>query len=134
MKYSNLRAFTKHLESAHPDHFPPVYLIIAKDSFESQSAVRQVHRWISQNRQMKSFEPGCAAEEIGGELNSFSMFAERKAVLVHQVDKASSQVRKFIESYLEKPASAAVLVMTASSLAVSTKLYKAAEKTASSSM
>ena len=128
MKYANFKSFVKHLESAGPDHFAPVYLILAKDSFEIQSAVLQIQEKALVHEPLKSFDSTHAAEAVGAELNSFSMFGGRKIIALHRVDKASMPLKKLVESYLENPANEVILVLTASSLAASTKFYKALEK------
>ena len=39
MKFTNTRAFEKHLIDAAPRHFAPVYLLIGKDDFERKEVV-----------------------------------------------------------------------------------------------
>ncbi len=128
MKYTNFKSFVKHLESAGPDHFAPVYLLLAKDSFETQSAMQQIQEKALTCEPQKSFDSTHAVEAVSAELNSFSMFGGRKIIVLHGVDKASAPLKKLIESYLEDPASKVILVLTASSLAANTKFYKVLEK------
>ncbi|NGX57596.1 MAG: hypothetical protein K940chlam3_00489 [Chlamydiae bacterium] len=127
MKYTNLRAFEKHLESAYPEHRAPVYLILAKDYISSKKAIEPLQK--SSDFGVKTLETDSVnADQLAAELQSFSLFEQNRLLILSRIHKGNDPIRRVLLDYLERPNEQLVLVLTGESLAANTKLYKAIEK------
>lgn len=143
MKFNNLRSLEKHLESASPHHFSELYVILVKDGFERKEAVNVLlkallkeHKSSSkQSLQLNSdlnsitFDGNeLKIETLRNELNIFSLFAEKRVILVEHADKLAKPMIAYLEDYFTKPNSSIYLVLSASSISHATNYYKKAEK------
>ncbi len=134
MKYSNLKAFEKHLTGSKPNHFAQTYLILCKEAFERKTAVDALIAAFFQEKKeaelgVKHFEPEHAElNDILRELNARSFFSERKLVIVHQTDKPLKALLDGLLAYLSHPNKDTYLILAAPSINHATNFYKQAEK------
>lgn len=134
MKYNNLRAFEKHLESSSPSHFTDIYLIIAKEDFVRREALESTLRFLIPAADSRSLSlrrlngESLQKEELCGELDSLFSFGGRRVVVINQVDELKEPIKKWLQTYFTKPNRTLYLVMTASSLTTTSEFYKKAEK------
>lgn len=134
MKYNNLRAFEKHLEEASTVSFSGMYMIIAKDSFERNSAVESLLKHVLRGEK----HPELCAKIFDGdninvpvlfeELLSSTLFSPKKVVVVKLTDSLSASLRMALEGVVEKIAPGTIFVLAMGSMNHSTNYYKRAEK------
>lgn len=135
MKYTQLRAFEKHLEGAAPQqHFSPIYLIIGKERFLCKDAVDKLLAMLlrEQSRELSLTTLDGAStspEQLANELQAFSLFTTRRVLWIDQIDKLSKPVLKELESYFEHPNPSLYLILSGSTVNHSTNFYKKGEKT-----
>jgi len=130
VKYSQLKAFEKHLSSAAPDHLAPVYAVIGKDPVLVKKGVGLLKdRVAASGFASASLEADrTSPEQLALELGSFSLFDSKRLVAVSNIDKAREGVKAaLLKAVAELPGSV-VLVLTGEALPANTKLYKAVEK------
>ncbi|MCB1111495.1 MAG: DNA polymerase III subunit delta [Chlamydiia bacterium] len=134
MKYSNLRAFEKHLEGAAQHHFSPVYLIACSDSYQREEAVDILNKRLlcnisDRSLALKTFSADSVSfASLFDELDTMGFLVEKRIVLVNQADKAGKQVADGLLNYIERPNKGTYLVLVCNSIKKNTKLYKSAEK------
>ena len=134
MKYTNLRAFEKHLEGSAPQHFSQAYLVVAKEHFDRKTAVERFlfHLLKGQKNSelcTKIFEGDALnIDDVIAEMNSISFFTERMAIVINQADKLKKAALQAIEEYLNKPTKGIYLILSATSLTSTTNFYKKIEK------
>ena len=134
MKYSNLRAFEKHLEGASPAHFSNLYLILVKDSFLCktitdklcQALLKQIN---NSSLSLQTFEGNQIIDsKISSELNSLTLFSDKQVMRINQADTIPKNTQKLLEEYYQQPNPSIFLVLSAPTLNRSTNFYKKAEK------
>lgn len=133
MKYSNLRAFEKHLKDAAPDHFSKIYFIISKDSFERKEAEMILLKELKESkgpneiavRHFDAAEGG--VDEILRELESFSLFGGSQAIVVRNAEHFDKEKSAHFEKYFESPSPTAYLIFSAEAINRGTKFYKKGE-------
>jgi DNA polymerase III subunit delta len=134
VKYSNLRAFEKHIVDAAPNHFADLYLILSQDSFQrkqisdrllSSALNKELHSDL--NHQFLDASTN-SVEVILEELSSYSFFSKKRGVLIQNLDKASKHMLEKLEMHLTNLNPSILLILTSASLSASTKLYKKIEK------
>lgn len=136
MKFANLRSFEKHLESASPEHFSDIYMILIKNDYERKNAVDLLLKFLLQNQthpelSIKPYEgDSLDIDAFISELNAFSFFSQRRILLINQTEKMSKSAYEKLERYFANPSRTAYLVLSAASLNHSTKFYKKAETSA----
>lgn len=134
MKFTNTRAFEKHLIDAAPRHFAPVYLLIGKDDFERKEAENILLNILlkdigSREHALQVFDADRASiEEILAELSSMSFFAKQRIICVHNAEKLNKEATNKVEDYFESPSSSVFFVLSASAINRGTKFYKKSEK------
>lgn len=129
MKFTNLRAFEKHLEDSAPNHFANLYLIISKEPYDKKAAFEKLRSHLSKGQNVKMFEG--ESLHIGdalSELNSLSFFAKQNLIVIHNIDKVKKGDQQTLEDYFAKPNPQAFLLLTATSLSGATNFYKKIEK------
>jgi len=133
MKYTNFSAFEKHVQHAAPNHFAPLYLVIATDDFERQKAENLLRREILGkkhspyafvSREAEAF----TLQELANELSSGDMFTPRRVVLIQHLEGIKKAQKEHLENYFANPASNICLVCSAASFNRGTTFYKKAEK------
>lgn len=132
MKYDNLRAFEKHLESSSPHHFACIYLICAKEAAENKEAVDILLKYLIPGDRTHALfvsEAGSVStSQILTELNSPSFLAPKRAIWIQQTDKLKKELQESLENYLDHPQPSAFLILSSSSLQKNSSFYKKAEK------
>jgi DNA polymerase III subunit delta len=134
MKYSNLRAFEKHLEGAAPKHFANIYLVLAKDAFERKIAVERIIDSVfkdqsSREMGVQTFDSeGLNIEQLLNELQALVFFSAQRIIVLQQAEKLAKSACEKLESYFAHPNRSICLVISASAINHSTLFYKKAEK------
>jgi len=134
VKYTNIRAFEKHLADTSPKHFSDLYLILGKDSFQRKQMVDRLVTALSVEEKntglnVQHFDaPDTAIDSLLEELLSFSFFSKKRIVCVQNLDKAPKLFLEKLEAYLAQPNPSLWLILSASALNANTKLYKRIEK------
>ncbi len=134
MKYVQFRPFEKHLEASAPQHFAPIYLILAKESAERKMATDRLLQALRQGSgstfSLKILEgESVSPQELYMELNSLSFFSDRLLLLIHQADQLKSESKELLEAEIAKSKhSLLYLVLTAETLSGATNFYKKIEK------
>lgn len=134
MRYTNLKAFEKHLESAAPNHFADIYMILGKDEYERKAAVDVLIATLLKQQNggsfaLKVFEGDHLSQQnLMDELNTLGFFSKKKVVLINQADKIGKAIGEKIEEYFINPSPSIVLIIAAPSITHSTNFYKKAEK------
>lgn len=134
MKYSNYRSFEKHLEEAAPHHFASLYTLIDKDSFSRKAALDKLLEILLTgigNRELclKQLQgESLSIQEFSSELNSLAFFSERRIFLIHNCEKISKSLIEKLEPYFNHLPRQTYLILSFSTLASNTNLYKKLEK------
>lgn len=134
MKYSNLAAFEKHLESAAPHHFSDIYLILAKDGFVRKQAADCLTALVLKNEPSPALSIHLfdaekqSMDPVLQELETMAFFSKKRIVIVQggeSLDKASTLK---LEGYCAAPNRSVCFVVTASSINRASTFYKKLEK------
>ncbi len=133
MRYDNLRAFEKHLESSSPSHFSPLYVIIGKEAYDCKEAVQLLQRFLivkeQQDFALKIWDGHTVNEkDLAIDLYSQSFFTEKRVILINHADKLKKHVQEELEKYLKKGSRFQYLILQASSLTRQSNFYKLLEK------
>lgn len=131
MKYEHVRAFEKHLESAAPDHFSGVYMLLGENNDEVREGVDLLLRYLlPKGREMglTIMEAASSASVVLSELSSLTFFSDKRVVWLQQADKLKKEVQEALEGYFERSQKGVFLLLTASSLHKGTTFYKKCEK------
>lgn len=134
MKYSNLRAFEKHLEGAVSQHSSDVYMILSKEDFERKAALDLIIKTILRKEATPDFcqhtfdAEKHTIDNILNELETLSLFVKKRLVIVQNVDKFDKAANVKMEAYFAAPNHTTCLVLVSPSLNRTTNFYKKAEK------
>jgi DNA polymerase-3 subunit delta len=135
MKYTNLRAFEKHIEGASPAHFSNIYMILVKDRFTRKMSVDNLLTALLKGQKqpelcLKAFEgENLSVESVMDELNGLTLFSERQVIAVELPEKPAKPLLTALESYCKNPSRSIFLVISAPAVNHSTNFYKTVEKT-----
>lgn len=134
VKYSNLAAFEKHLESSAPDHFADIYLVMAKEPFVRKQATDRLVALVLKNE----VSPGLSlhvfdaekhsVDAVLQELETMAFFSKKRVIIVQGADSFDKASTLKLEAYCSSPNRTACLVVTAPSLNRATTFYKKLEK------
>lgn len=130
MKYSDWKAFEKHLQSAASIQLSPIYLLVGKVEFLSYCAEELLLFLIKQqNRTIIRFEgPLVDDKTLDNELNGFDLFAGKRLLIIQDCDKLSKNASEILQNYFVNAKDDISLLLMASSLSATTNFYKKAEK------
>lgn len=134
MRYDNLRAFVKHIQSSSPNHLMLLYLLVSKNDHDLSEAIQMIIRSVFPNGKYSKMEVGFfSAENIDfgafqNELNTISFFAKKRIVILQHAEMLTSSQMKSIQRYFEKPNPQVYFVITAESVGKASEFYKRAEK------
>lgn len=133
MKYTNFRAFEKHLEASRPDHFAAIYVVLAKDQFERKAAFDRLICFLQGNEHQAQFslttlEAESLSDSVVQELYASSLFTKKQILVIAQAEKLKAKAKEILEQYFAKPNHSLFLVLSAESLVATTNFYKKAEK------
>jgi DNA polymerase-3 subunit delta len=118
MKFDNFEAFEKHIASATPDHLSPLYLLMSKDPFEIRQGLKA----------FPNSAKSCPANEIINDVNTLSLFGDKRTVLLQDADKLTKPLQEQLKQYFTNPNPAITLVLAAKLIAKNTNFYKEIEK------
>lgn len=134
MKYTNVKAFEKHVQGSDKDHLADIYALIGKESFEVKKAADKLIAVLLSSET----DPALALKIYQGEaldlndlmqeLRSFPFFCKKRVVLIQNAENLSKQEIAKLEDYFSSPNRAACLIFTASAINRSTNFYKKLEK------
>lgn len=134
MKYSNLRAFEKHLEGAAPQHFAEVYMVVAKEEFARKSAADLLITALLKEEKVPQMAVRLfdgekhSIEEILQDLGALTFFSKKRLVLLQNADSLDKAATGKLEHYFSHPNPSVYLVITTASINRATTFYKKAEK------
>lgn len=134
MKYTNLRAFEKHLAEAAPNHFSSLYMLVDKDSFSRKSVAGKLlssllssQKYPEHGQRLFNADEN-TVDEIVQELNSPGFFSEQRVILVNNAEKLTKGAVEKLEPYFTQPSLSTYLVLSCNSLSSATTFYKKVEK------
>lgn len=134
MKYANLRAFEKHLESATPNHFADIYMILAREAYERKAALDALIKSVLKQETAPDLcfhlfdaEKHPMAEPLA-ELETMAFFAKKRLIAIQNVDKYDKNSISKLESYFSTPNRSVCLALIAPTVNRATNLFKKAEK------
>lgn len=134
MKYDNRRAFEKHIESASPHHFSPLYLIIGKEISECKEIVNTlIHSLLGQKSRSDLSVSFYQGQELNGrdffmDFQTDSFFSDKRIFCIQQCEKIKKPLLDHLEEQLGRLNRKNHLILTASILSKATTFYKKAEK------
>lgn len=134
MKYTALKAFEKHLQSAAPNHFSDCYMILGKDDFQRKAAVDMLIKFLQVGQKnaellLTTFDgENNPIQAVFQELNTLSMFSGKRVIILHQADKLNKAATQLLEDYFQKANRQTYFILTAPSLHHGTNFYKKMEK------
>lgn len=135
MKYTNVKAFEKHVKGSDANHLADVYAIIGKESFEVKMAVDQLIAVLLKSEKDKELAlkiyqgEAFNLSDLMEELCSFSFFCKKKVIFIQNSENLSKQEMSKLEDYFASPNRSVCLVIAASSINKATNFYKKLEKT-----
>lgn len=134
LKYSNLRAFEKHLEGAAPHHFSDVYMILSKEEFARKAGSDLLIKFLLKEEKVPEmclhlFDAEIhTCDDVLNELQGLTFFSKKRMILLQNADKWDKAATAKLEAYFTAPNRSVYLVISASSINRATTFYKKAEK------
>lgn len=126
MKYTQFRAFEKHLQSAAPLHFSQIYCFIGKDSQERGLALDTLKKSLKIDEAIR-FESG-AEKEFLRDWDTPSLFQEKRLLVFQLGEKLSKNISIQLETRLGNLPPSTFVVFSAETLSGKTSFYQALEK------
>jgi len=129
MRYNNLKAFHKHLESAQPANLSDLYVLLAKDPGERYLILETLLPFLKKGlhaaatRTFRGMAPG-----LRDELEGFSLFSAQQLFIVHDAETLKKGDQTLLEALLKVPARGRRIVLTGASINRSSLFYKFLEK------
>ena len=109
VKYTNVKAFEKHLQDADHKHLADVYAVIGKESFEVKSAVDLLIKILLKPQKNPEFAlkvyngDKLLFDDLMQELNSLPFFSEKRVVLIQNAEELSKVEMNKLEDYFARP-------------------------------
>lgn len=134
MKYTNAKAFEKHLEDADPKHLADVYAVIGKEAFEVKTAVDKLIKILLKPQKnpefaLKTYDgEKLLFEDLMEELHSLPFFSEKRVILIQNADGLSKNEIAKLEDYFSNPNRTLCLIISATAINRATNFYKKLEK------
>jgi len=122
MKYTNIKAFEKHLQDADVKHLADVYAVIGKESFEVKSAVDLLVKVLLNSEKNPEFAlkvydgNKLLFEDLMQELHSLPFFSEKRVVLLQNTEELSKAENIKLEEYFANPNRTLVFILAASAI------------------
>jgi DNA polymerase III subunit delta len=135
VKYSNLPAFEKHLESAAPNHFADIYCILAKEPFIRKRATDRLAELLLKHEASPELALHVfdgekhAVENVLRELEATSFFSKKRLIILHNADAYDKASTLKLEAYCSSPNRSVCFAAAAGVLNRATTFYKKLEKT-----
>ena len=114
----------------------PVYLVIGADELKRETAVSRLKKRLDAsgmadfNYDERDMSKEQEPEDVLSSLNTFPMGAPFRLVVLRGCDRLPKPLSEMLVEYLSAPSASTVCLIIATSLAKSTRLYKAAVKAA----
>lgn len=132
MRYTQCKAFEKHLESAAPDNLSALYCLISKDATERALAFNELKRVLFLKEPKLDFKIYSAdvkgEQELLLDLNTPSLLASKQLLHLPGIEKFSKSFLKTLEKELSALPKLVTLVLSGEALNRQTSFYKAVEK------
>ncbi len=113
MKFSQVRAFEKHLFEAYPDHLASIYLIIDSDDYAQRKWVHQIHYHHARPEFYKSMD--LTKPKLNELFQSPSLFEPHRQIVLLEIDKAPKALWEIIIKALKSLPLQFQIILTASS-------------------
>ena len=117
MRFDNATALGKHLREAGPDHLAPIYGVLCSEAFDRKKVFQGIVAAIKRSAEAQVVRFSGQERGVAGglaELESLSLFEERKVVVIDEVDKASKEELAALEGYVKRPSTGVFFVFGAS--------------------
>ena len=114
----------------------PVYLVIGADELKRETAVSRLKKRLDAsgmadfNYDERDMSKEQEPEDVLSSLNTFPMGAPFRLIVLRGCDRLPKPLSEMLVEYLSAPSASTVCLIIATSLAKSTRLYKAAVKAA----
>lgn len=133
MKYNQFQAFEKHLKSAAPDHFSPLYCVMGKDPSERQlvfNLLKQnlVAQFPDLDLKIYNGENLKDEKDFLRDLEGQSLLSNKRLLLLNSCDKVSKNFYEPFEKTLHKMPKDTIILLGAESFTRQSAFYKAIEK------
>jgi DNA polymerase-3 subunit delta len=135
MKYTNYKAFERHLEEADAGLLADVYAVMGKEAFEVKAAGDRLVAVLLKSKKnpelaLKVYNgEKLMLEDLLQELYSLPFFSDKRVVLIQNAESLSKVQTERLEEYLERPNRTLCLIISASAINRGTTFYKKLEKT-----
>ena len=130
MKHTNIKAFEKHLLDAGPGHLAGLYLVVCKDAYVRNGAVKSIIKAFGADEQgVQTFQGD--QSPLGhflGEVNTVSLFSRRRCLVMHNVDSLSKGELEKLDPVIAKLPKDTCVIFAGSAVSGVTSFYKKCEK------
>ncbi len=120
MRFQKVGAFLKHVKQSFPDHLAAAYLVTGKDPQQRQEAVKALVGAFKEKNDpfacVKLEAASLSKDQLLSEVNSFSIFNEKRLVFIHGAESLPKALLSSIENYLVDPSSSICLLIEGQSL------------------
>ncbi len=121
MKFPHIRPFQQYLQDAES----ALYILISKDTSLLSEALEQILK-LKKETSIEKFDGANEAAALTS-LDSFSLFATSRVILIRNADKFSKPALKKLTAYIKQPNQDVTLILTAEAIHRSSQFYKTAE-------
>lgn len=134
MKFTQRRAFEKHLIEAAPKHFSPIYLIVSQEDYERKEVVKGVVSAVlgklpvDEHHLAKLNGVYQSVQELLHELGSLNFFAKKRVVVFENAHELKKEDTAKLETYFSEPDPSVFLILSSKSINRATRFYKQSEK------
>jgi DNA polymerase III subunit delta len=126
VKYTQFRAFEKHLQSAFPHHFSPLYCFIGKDAEERALALDTLKKSLNIAEAIRFTSE--AEKEFLRDLDTPSLFQEKRLLYFQIGEKLSKQMMQQLEKRVGKLPPLTYVAFSAEAILSKSSFYQALEK------
>lgn len=112
MKFSQLRAFEKHLEQAAPNHLADVYLIMDSDLYAQKKWASKVAQFLPSLEKYDA--EWVTLKDIKALFETRSLFDPVKQCVLYQIEKLPKNALNELQKFIESPHSDVRLILTSS--------------------
>ncbi len=114
MKFTNVKAFQKHIETASIEHLCNVYLILDPESYIQQKVAKKLLD-LHKNPEIYTGAE-LTLQKLSEILETHSMFSENKVVCIYEISKLTKPLLKKLLQATEKKRDPLRLILTAASM------------------
>ena len=128
MRYTQYKAFEKHLQSSSPSNFSSLYSLIIKDPGERALAFDLLKKRINAETVILFQADSQGEKELLSQLDDLSLFSGRQLLHLQGCEKLSKSGQASLEKRIQHILPSIVLVLSAETLSRQGAFYKAIEK------